>query len=102
MKRSSLEVSPTPSADIDIDIKPDLTSPSKKPKKTPSPTKSRPKSPTKPKKEGESQNGEWDKEKRAAFMDLIIAAGYKAVNLDEVAASVSSRISCISIMKLIA
>jgi len=42
------------------------------------------------KKEGDPQNGEWDKEKRAVFMDLIIAAGYKAVNLDEVAAKVSS------------
>lgn len=95
MKRSSSEVSPTLSneSDIDIDIKSDLTSPSKKSKKILSPLKSKPepklKSPTKVKKEGDPQNGEWDQEKRAVFMDLIIAAGYKAVNLDEVAASVS-------------
>lgn len=106
MKRSSTEVSLTPSneSDIDIDIKPDLTSPSKKSKKTPSPVKSKtkpkPKSPTKVKKEGDPQNGEWDKEKRAVFMDLIIAAGYKAVNLDEVAASVSPRYIYVSMVVL--
>lgn len=94
MKRSSSEVSPTPSNESDIDIKPDLISPSKILRKTPSPlkskTKPKPKFPRKVKKEGDLQNGEWDKEKRAMFMDLIIAAGYKAVNLDEVSASVSS------------
>jgi hypothetical protein len=35
------------------------------------------------------ENGEWDPEKRAVFMDLIIAAGYKAINLDEVVSTVS-------------
>jgi len=98
MKRSSSEVSPAPSnesdIDIDLDIKSDFTSLSRRTKKTPSPLKSniksKPKSPKKVSKEGDLQNGEWDKEKRAVFMDLIIAAGYKAVNLDEVSASVSS------------
>ena len=38
----------------------------------------------------EPGNGEWDPEKRAVFIDMIIAAGYKAINLDEVATTVSS------------
>jgi hypothetical protein len=73
MKRSSSE------ATSEEDQKPNIT-PSKKIKKSPQKT-----SPTKVKPE----NGEWDPEKRAMFMDLIIAAGYKAVNLDEVASTVS-------------
>jgi len=54
--------------------------PSKKIKKSPqkvSPIRNKP------------ENGEWDPEKRAIFIDLIIAAGYKAINLDEVATTVS-------------
>jgi hypothetical protein len=81
MKRSSSEVSPSPISSPDQDSKPDIT-PSKKTKK----------SPTKPKKETgvKPENGEWDPEKRAVFMDIIIAAGYKAVNLDEIASTVST------------
>jgi hypothetical protein len=90
MKRSSSEVSPTPSTDSDIDVKPALTSPSEKSKETPSSTP-KGKSSKKVKKEGESQvaNGEWTEDKRAVFMDMVIAAGYKALNLDEVAVTVS-------------
>jgi hypothetical protein len=68
MKRSSSETT------SEEDQKPNIT-PSKKIKKSPQKVK--------------PENGEWDPEKRAAFMDLIIAAGYKAINLDEVAGTVS-------------
>jgi len=87
MKRSSSEVSLTSSTEDNIE--PDHTSISKKPRNTNSPSKA--KSPKKPKKEGEKQvaNGEWTEEKRAVFMDMVIAAGYKALDLDEVAITVS-------------
>ena len=41
--------------------------------------------------ENKLENGDWDPEKRAVFMDLVIAAGYKAINLDEVATTVSTQ-----------
>jgi hypothetical protein len=34
-------------------------------------------------------NGEWNSEKKAIMMDTIIAAGYKATDLDSLAAKVS-------------
>jgi hypothetical protein len=78
MKRSSSKTT------SEEDQKPDII-PSKKVQKSPqevSPTKIKP------------ENGEWDPEKRAVFMDLIIAAGYKAINLDEVASTVSTNAEC--------
>jgi hypothetical protein len=69
MKRSSSETT------SEEDQKPNIT-PSKKTKKSPQKVK--------------PENGEWDPEKRALFMDLVIAAGYKAINLDELASTVSS------------
>jgi len=74
MKRSSSESIP------EEDQEPSNTPP-KKIKKSPqkvSPIKIKP------------ENGEWDPEKRAVFIDMIIAAGYKAINLDQVATTVSS------------
>jgi ABC-type sugar transport system substrate-binding protein len=68
MKRSSSE------STSEEDQKPNIT-PSKETKKSPQKVK--------------PENGEWDPEKRATFMDLVIAAGYKAINLDEVASTVS-------------
>jgi hypothetical protein len=68
MKRSSSETTSEESQKASI-------TPSKKIKKSPQKVK--------------PENGEWDPEKRAVFMDLIIAAGYKAINLDEVASTVS-------------
>ena len=37
-------------------------------------------------------NGEWDPEKKAVMMDTIIAAGYKATNLDSLADKVRRRL----------
>jgi hypothetical protein len=68
MKRSSSETTSEESQKANIN-------PPKKIKKSPQKVK--------------PENGEWDPEKRALFMDLIIAAGYKAINLDEVASTVS-------------
>jgi hypothetical protein len=71
----------------DEEAKPDST-PSKKTKRSPSKV-----SPTKIKKEQSNpENGEWDQENRAIFMDMIIAAGYKAINLDDVANTVNFHI----------
>jgi hypothetical protein len=101
MKRSSSEIPSSPiSSASDADIKPDVPP-------TPSDSKrSRPTSKTstpnkKSKKEADvavsgggsgGGNGEWDSEKKAVMMDTIIAAGYKATDLDALADKVSRRL----------
>nr|XP_018266970.1 uncharacterized protein I303_00950 [Kwoniella dejecticola CBS 10117]OBR89128.1 hypothetical protein I303_00950 [Kwoniella dejecticola CBS 10117] len=97
------DYSPSPSFDVNEAIKPVVqastpSTPSKKPKAadgksrsspaaSPSPKKA--KSNTNTKKSTESSNGHvngvWDGEKRAAFIDEILAIGYKHANLDEIA-----------------
>lgn len=41
---------------------------------------------------GGGGSGEWNSEKKALMMDTIIAAGYKATNLDALADKVSHRL----------
>lgn len=102
MKRSSSEIPSSPiSSASDNDTKPDIASTPPKTKKA----KSTPKTPTPRKRVQEeangpssgggsgsgSGNGEWDSEKRGLMMDIIIAAGYKATDLESLANQVSLR-----------
>lgn len=102
MKRS-LSDSPSPLTDLERpisspEIKPTLESATpvspatKKAKTTSSPVRLKPASPATPKQAPMSgvisQNGGWTAEKRGIFMDQIIAAGYKAINLDDMAVQV--------------
>jgi hypothetical protein len=109
MKRSSSTIdddeipsSPAPSQSGSEEFKPDITpSPTSKTKKT----KAVPKTPTprkRVKKEssddsgngggsgGSGGNGEWTPEKKGIFMDRVIAAGYKVLDLGELAEEVST------------
>jgi hypothetical protein len=93
MKRGPSDIPSSPiSSASDADVKPEIPSTSLKSKrsqptpKTPSPNK-------KIKKEATGEgigagNGEWDSEKKAIMTDTIIAAGYKATDLDSLAAKV--------------
>lgn len=51
-------------------------------------------SPKKEKADGCDANGEWSPEKRELFMDRVIAAGYKVLDLDELAGEVSHSWIC--------
>ncbi|WVF70742.1 hypothetical protein IAT40_005536 [Kwoniella sp. CBS 6097] len=102
---NSTEMSDTPIKHEDHDVKPNISSAPKTPTKnntkttkTNGSTKASPsKSPRKPKIEPQGTNatsspggskGTWDGEKKALFMDEIIAAGYKAADLDQLAARI--------------
>jgi hypothetical protein len=81
MKRSdSATPSPPPSPADPI------TPPSKKSKLTKKPT---PKSGRSTKSTPAQANGTWDPQKRGAFVDEIIAAGYRSADLDAIAGKVS-------------
>ena len=89
---------PTRTPSSPSDIKPKIinsTSGSTKVKKTPSPKKAKTTSTTSASGVGSQSsptataNGIWDAEKRALFMDEIIATGYKAVDLGGLASKVS-------------
>lgn len=108
LKRLSSASDETPSSPTNSDqyIKPSLhtsknvTTPSakKKSRKTPSPKsdadspnhEETPTSPSPTKKpKGAVVNGTWDPEKRELFMDRVIATGYKAIDMESLAAEVS-------------
>ena len=92
MKRDSSEIEPpspisSESDDFKPGIKPPTSSTNKKVKdrsvpSTPSAKKQRTKKEV-------GQKGEWTPEKKGVFMDRIIAAGYKAANIGELAIDVS-------------
>jgi hypothetical protein len=91
MKRDSSDIEPSsPMSTGSEDFKPDITPPAASSKKakerripsTPSPKKKRTK-----KEVGEK--GEWTLEKKGVFMDRIIAAGYKASDMGDLAIEVS-------------
>jgi hypothetical protein len=93
MKRSLSELSSSPiSSASDTDVKPEISSTSLESRRS----QSTPKTPTpnkKIKKEATGGgsgggNGEWDSQKKAIMMDIIIAAGYRATDLDSLAAKV--------------
>ena len=58
----------------------------------PSPSKAKPAAST-------NGNGEWTPEKKALLMDEIIAAGYKALNLEELAGRVSDTVFDLSTLR---
>jgi len=93
MKRNSCDIPSSPiSSASDTDTKPDVQSTSHRSKRL-QPTSEAPASNKKMKKEAISVgsgggNGEWDSEKKAAMMDTIIAAGYRATDLDSLAVKV--------------
>jgi hypothetical protein len=98
MKRNSSDIEPSsPISSDSEDFKPDITPPptSKavhpKPKapSTPSPKK-KAKSSSGGSSGGGGGNGEWTPEKKAIFMDRVIATGYKGLDLGELAEEVCS------------
>ena len=93
MKRSSSDISSPPSSRsevVDADFKPDVTRSSKKKRISAASATS---TPTKAARQGaQGVNhvvGEWTPEKKATFMDTIIANGYKTTNLTELSEQVS-------------
>jgi hypothetical protein len=97
MKRNSSDIPSAPiSSASDTDVKPEIPSTPLKSKrsqptpKTPSPNKKIKKEATGGGSGGGS--GEWDSEKKAIMMDTIIAAGYRATDLDSLADKVSRRL----------
>jgi len=96
MKRDSSDIEPSsPISSESDDFKPDITPPpnSKSDKnKTKTPSTPSPKKKAKSSSGGSSGgggvNGEWTPEKKAIFMDRVIAAGYKGLDLGELAEEV--------------
>jgi hypothetical protein len=93
MKRNPFDIPSSPiSSASDTDVKPEIPSTPLK-SKTSQPTTKTPTPNKKTKKEATGggsggDNGEWDSEKKAMMMDTIIAAGYRATDLDSLAAKV--------------
>ena len=96
MKRNSSDIeSPSPISSQFDDYKPDITPPptskaknnKTKAPSTPSPKK-RAKSSSGGSGSGGGGNGEWTPEKKAIFMDRVIATGYKGLDLGELAEEV--------------
>jgi hypothetical protein len=97
MKRNPSDIPSSPiSSASDTDVKPEVPSTTLKSKtsqpkpKSPIPNKKIKKGATGGRSEG--GNGEWDSEKKAIMMDTIIAAGYRATDLDSLADKVSRRL----------
>jgi hypothetical protein len=96
MKRGSSEIeSSSPVSSDSADFKPEITPPpsSFSKTKTTKPKEREPPSTPIPKKKIKKevgQNGEWTPQKKAGFMDRIIATGYKASNIAELAIEVST------------
>jgi hypothetical protein len=96
MKRNSSDIEPSsPISSQSDDFKPDITPPptSKiKTSRTKSPSTPSPKKKAEKESSGSSSggggNGEWTPEKKAIFMDRVIAAGYKVLDLGELATEV--------------
>jgi hypothetical protein len=96
MKRSSSDIDRPSSASVSShqldDFKPELTPP---PPETRA-KKATPKKKAKMEGSGSSHegggggNGEWTPEKKAVFMDRVIAAGYKVLDLNTLAIEVST------------
>jgi hypothetical protein len=99
MKRNSSDIEPSsPISSDSEDFKPDITPPpTAKSKNSKTPTPSTPSPNKKAKKESGdgggagSGNGEWTPEIKGKFMDRVIAAGYKTLDLGELAREVSER-----------
>jgi hypothetical protein len=91
IKRSSSTISTSPEPTTP-NCPPVTPSPKKaKPDSSPTPhTPSKPKKTPKPKTESSGNaNGTWTPDKRGVFLDGVIAAGYKSVDLDGLASRVS-------------
>jgi hypothetical protein len=96
MKRNSSDIPSSPiSSASDTDVKPIIQStPLKSHKARPSPKTSNPNKKKKESHEKESKEtgagaGEWNGEKKALMMETIIAAGFKATDLETLAEKVS-------------
>ena len=91
MKRNSSDIEPSsPISSDSEDFKPDLTPPptsKSKNNKTKAPSTPSPKKKAKTSSGGSSSggggNGEWTPGQKAIFMDRVIAAGYKVLDLGE-------------------
>jgi hypothetical protein len=98
MKRNSSDIEPSsPISSQSVDFKPDISPPptSKiKTSRTKSPSTQSPKKKAKKESSGSStgggRNGEWTPEKKAIFMDRVIATGYRGLDLGELAEEVCS------------
>jgi hypothetical protein len=99
MKRNSSDIEPSsPISSQSDDFKPDITPPptskaknnKTKAPSTPSPNKKARKESGGRSSSGGGGNGEWTPEKKAIFMDRVIATGYKGLDLGELAEEVCS------------
>jgi hypothetical protein len=105
MKRDSSDIEPSsPISSQSQDFRPDITPPPTSKSKnikakvpsTPSPKK-RAKSSSGGSCSGTGGNGEWTPEKKAIFVERVLAAGYKVVDLGELTAEVSGHWSVLGV-----